>query len=50
MKKLILSLAALAFATYLFSQGDSNDDAPVMKKDTVVIVQDGLQDMAQLKY
>ena len=50
MKKLILSLAALAFATYLFSQGDSNDDAPVMKKDTVVIVHDGFQKTAQFKY
>ncbi|MCL8006351.1 hypothetical protein [Gelidibacter japonicus] len=50
MKKLILSLAALAFATYLFSQGDSNDDAPVMKQDTVVIVHDGIQKNAQLGF
>lgn len=50
MKKLILSLAALAFATYLFSQGDSNDDAPVMKHDTVVIVHDGVQKKAQLGF
>lgn len=41
MKKLILSLAALAFATYLFSQDDSKDDASVVKQDTVVMVQDG---------
>ncbi len=47
MKKLILSLAALAFATYLFSQRDSNDDTPVMKQDTVVIVHDGIQKTSQ---
>lgn len=38
MKKLILSLAALAFATYLFSQDDSKDDTSAVRQDTVVSV------------
>lgn len=42
MKKLILSLAALAFATYLFSQDDSKDDTSAVKQDTVVLAQEGL--------
>ena len=50
MKKLILSLAALAFATYLFSQDDSKDDTSAVKQDTVVIVHDGLKNNSQLKY
>lgn len=50
MKKLILSLAALAFATYLFSQDDSSDDAVSAKQDTVVIVNDGIQKNAHFKY
>lgn len=36
MKKLILSLTALAFATLLFSQGDSNDMQDNVKKDTAI--------------
>ncbi len=42
MKKLILSLAALAFATYLFSQDDSKDDTSAVNKTTVVVLHDGL--------
>ncbi|HXJ99106.1 MAG TPA: hypothetical protein VNJ50_09680 [Gelidibacter sp.] len=38
MKKLILSVAALAFATYLFSQDDSKDDTSAVKQDTVLLV------------
>lgn len=49
MKKLILSLAALAFATYLFSQDDSNDDAPAVKQNTVVVTHDGVKKDAQFK-
>lgn len=40
MKKLILSLAALAFATYLFSQDDSQNDTSVVKQDSVAVVHD----------
>ena len=47
MKKLILSLAALAFATYLFSQDDSKDVTDV-QQDTVVQVQDGFRTDSQL--
>lgn len=43
MKKLILSLAALAFATLLFSQGNTNDDQDNVKKDAVVNIQTGYQ-------
>lgn len=50
MKKLILSLAALAFATYLFSQDDSSDDAGTVKQNTVVTVNDGIKTKAQFKY
>lgn len=39
MKKLILSLAALAFATLLFSQGDSNDVQDTVKKDAAIEVE-----------
>ncbi len=39
MKKLILSLAALAFATMLFSQGDSNDAQDTVKNDAVIKVE-----------
>ena len=39
MKKLILSLAALAFATLLFSQGESNDVQDTVKKDTAINTQ-----------
>lgn len=38
MKKLILSLAALAFATFLFSQDDS-DEASDVNQNTVVSIQ-----------
>ena len=41
MKKLILSLAALAFATYLFSQDDSQNDTSAVNHVTVAIVKDG---------
>lgn len=50
MKKLILSLAALAFATYLFSQDDSNDDSPLLKQNTVVVTHDGINKDAQFKF
>lgn len=50
MKKLILSLAALAFATYLFSQDDSKDNNSAAKQDTVVDDPDGLKNNAQLDY
>lgn len=50
MKKLILSLAALAFATYLFSQDDSTDDAVTVKQSTVVIAHEGFQKNAQFNY
>lgn len=43
MKKLILSLAALAFATLLFSQGNKNDNQDNIKKDAVVTIQTGYQ-------
>ena len=36
MKKLLLSLAALMFATLLFSQADSNDDNNDLSQDNVV--------------
>ncbi|RAJ18675.1 hypothetical protein LX77_03778 [Gelidibacter algens] len=49
MKKLILSLAALAFATFLFSQDDAND-APEVKQDSVVIIKDGLQNDTKLAF
>jgi hypothetical protein len=39
MKKLILSLAALAFATLLFSQGDSNDAQDTVKQNEVLNTQ-----------
>lgn len=50
MKKLILSLAALAFATYVFSQDDSNENASAVKQNTVVIIQDGFQKNAQFNF
>ncbi len=50
MKKLILSLAALAFATYLFSQDDSKDDNSAVKQNTVVIVNDGFKTNSKLTY
>ena len=50
MKKLILSLAALAFATYLFSQDDSNNNTSAVKQDTVVIVNDGVKNNPILKF
>ncbi|WP_157491845.1 hypothetical protein [Gelidibacter mesophilus] len=49
MKKLILSLAALAFATYWFSQDDSNDDAALSNQDTVAVIHNGIQKDSQLK-
>ena len=49
MKKLILSLAALAFATYLFSQDDSKDDTSAVTKNTVVVLHDGLKNNSKLK-
>ena len=39
MKKLILSLAALAFATLLFSQGASNDAQDTVKQNEVLNTQ-----------
>ncbi|MEO8773993.1 MAG: hypothetical protein ABI371_06665 [Gelidibacter sp.] len=50
MKKLILSLAALAFATYLFSQDDSKDDSSAVKQETVVIVHDGMKNNSKLNF
>ena len=50
MKKLILSLAALAFATYLFSQDDSKESNSAVKQDTVVIVHDGFKNNSKLNY
>lgn len=47
MKKLILSFAALAFATYLFSQDDSSN-ATENDKYSAVIIQDGFQHDTQL--
>lgn len=49
MKKLILSLAALAFATYLFSQ-DESSDASEMNQDSVVIIHDGFQNDSKLAF
>ena len=49
MKKLILSLAALAFATYLFSQADSNDAIDV-NQSSVVKIQNKFQNDSQLRY
>ncbi len=39
MKKLVLSLAALAFATLLFSQGDSNDAQDTVKQNEALPTQ-----------
>ncbi len=50
MKKLILSLAALAFATYLFSQDDSKDDNSAVKQNTVVVAHDGHKNNSKLNY
>lgn len=50
MKKLILSLAALAFATYLFSQDDSSESAPASNQDTVVVVKSTPQNDARFKH
>lgn len=49
MKKLILSLAALAFATFLFSQEDTND-TPEASQDSVVIMKDGFQNNSELPF
>lgn len=49
MKKLILSLAALAFATFLFSQDDSNDASEV-NQNSVVKVQNKLENDSQLRF
>lgn len=43
MKKLLLSLAALAFATLLFSQDDSKDNKDNASKDAVVKVESGIK-------
>jgi hypothetical protein len=37
MKKLLLSVAALMFATLLFSQDDSSDDNESLSQDNVVM-------------
>jgi len=38
MKKLLLSVAALMFATLLFSLGDSSDDNKEMSQDNPIVV------------
>jgi ABC-type Zn uptake system ZnuABC Zn-binding protein ZnuA len=38
MKKLLLSVAALMFATLLFSLGDSNDENKKVSQDTPTVV------------
>ncbi len=43
MKKLLLSLAALAFATLLFSQDDSKDNKGDASKDAVVKIENGFK-------
>lgn len=43
MKKLLISLAALMFATLLFSQGDSNDVNDNLTKKDVVKMQTRFQ-------
>ncbi|MBJ7879410.1 hypothetical protein [Gelidibacter salicanalis] len=47
MKKLIISFAALAFATYLFSQ-DGSDNATEINQYSEVITQDGFQNVTKL--
>lgn len=49
MKKLILSLAVLTFATFLFSQEDSNDAREANQK-SMVITHDGLQNDTKLVF
>ncbi|MCK0123485.1 hypothetical protein MWU76_03635 [Gelidibacter sp. F2691] len=50
MKKLILSFAALAFATYLFSQDDSDNATEIDKYSSAVVVQDGFHNGAKLQH
>jgi len=43
MKKLLLSVAALMFATLLFSQDDSNEVKDELTQDNVVKIEAGFQ-------
>ncbi|TDU42715.1 hypothetical protein BXY82_0108 [Gelidibacter sediminis] len=48
MKKLILSFAALAFATYLFSQDDSDNATEKDSYSAAVVMQDGFHNDTKL--